>query len=168
MKTFTDPDTALVDLSPRPGSVVELRALPRPSRLEEDGRDSLERRTYQLRVLLVGWKHERGDDDFHLVIADSGRPDSTMIIEIPSQRCSNVCSSRLVGAMTAARESAVAHLGIPSESFRVLRPSPMVTVTGIAFFDFLHGQIGVAPNGIELHPVIGLQFLEQAATPHAR
>lgn len=26
-------------------------------------------------------------------------------------------------------------------------------VTGVAFFDFLLGQTGVAPNGIELHPI---------------
>jgi hypothetical protein len=27
-------------------------------------------------------------------------------------------------------------------------------VTGVAFFDFQHGQTGVAPNGIELHPIL--------------
>jgi hypothetical protein len=25
---------------------------------------------------------------------------------------------------------------------------------GVAFFDYLHGQTGVAPNGIELHPIL--------------
>ncbi len=33
-----------------------------------------------------------------------------------------------------------------------------VTVTGVGFFDFLHGQTGVAPNGIELHAVLDVQF----------
>ena len=33
-----------------------------------------------------------------------------------------------------------------------------VTVTGVGFFDFLHGQTGVAPNGIELHAVLDIQF----------
>jgi len=28
-------------------------------------------------------------------------------------------------------------------------------VTGVGFFDFWHGQRGVAPNAIELHPVLG-------------
>jgi hypothetical protein len=32
-------------------------------------------------------------------------------------------------------------------------------VTGVAFFDFLHGQTGVAPNGIELHPVLSVTCL---------
>ena len=27
-------------------------------------------------------------------------------------------------------------------------------VTGVAFFDFDHGQTGVAPNPIELHPIL--------------
>src|SRR5262249_10830121 len=36
--------------------------------------------------------------------------------------------------------------------------STPVRVTGVGFFDFLHGQTGVAPNGIELHPVIDIIF----------
>jgi hypothetical protein len=31
-------------------------------------------------------------------------------------------------------------------------------VTGVGFFDRIHGQTGVAPNGIELHPVLDIQF----------
>jgi len=37
-----------------------------------------------------------------------------------------------------------------------------VTVTGVGFFDFLHGQTGVAPNGIELHAVLDVQFRTSA------
>jgi hypothetical protein len=33
-----------------------------------------------------------------------------------------------------------------------------VTVTGVGFFDFAHGQIGRAPNSTELHPVIRFEF----------
>jgi hypothetical protein len=32
-------------------------------------------------------------------------------------------------------------------------------VTGVAFFDFDHGQTGVAPNAVELHPVLVLRCL---------
>lgn len=32
-------------------------------------------------------------------------------------------------------------------------------VTGVAFFDFDHGQTGVAPNAIELHPVLAFRCL---------
>jgi hypothetical protein len=37
---------------------------------------------------------------------------------------------------------------------RLVRLCPRARVTGVAFFDFLHGQTGVAPNGIKLHPVL--------------
>jgi hypothetical protein len=33
-----------------------------------------------------------------------------------------------------------------------------VQITGVGFFDFIHGQTGVAPNGIELHPVLSISF----------
>jgi hypothetical protein len=32
-------------------------------------------------------------------------------------------------------------------------------VTGVAFFDFDHGQTGVAPNAIELDPILGFRCL---------
>jgi hypothetical protein len=32
-------------------------------------------------------------------------------------------------------------------------------VTGVAFFDFDHGQTGVTPNAIELHPVLAFRCL---------
>ncbi len=40
-----------------------------------------------------------------------------------------------------------------------------MTVTGVGFFDFLHGQSGVAPNGIELHAVLDIQFGTGGGTP---
>ena len=33
-----------------------------------------------------------------------------------------------------------------------------VRLAGVGMFDFLHGQTGVAPNGIELHPVLEITF----------
>jgi hypothetical protein len=33
-----------------------------------------------------------------------------------------------------------------------------VQVTGVPMFDFLHGQTGVAPNGIEIHPIVDIVF----------
>jgi Putative Ig domain len=44
----------------------------------------------------------------------------------------------------------------PTGSFQTVNVP--VTVAGVGFFDFLHGQTGVAPNGIELHAVLDIQF----------
>ena len=32
-------------------------------------------------------------------------------------------------------------------------------VVGVQFWDFKHGQTGVAPNAIELHPILGFSCL---------
>ena len=47
---------------------------------------------------------------------------------------------------------------MPSEtSFESL--TGKATIRRIGFFDYLHAQTGVAPNGIELHPVLGFACL---------
>ncbi|MCU1348047.1 MAG: hypothetical protein JWO56_1077, partial [Acidobacteria bacterium] len=38
-----------------------------------------------------------------------------------------------------------------------------VQVKGVGMFDFLHGQTGVAPNGIEIHPILSISFTSGAA-----
>jgi hypothetical protein len=39
-------------------------------------------------------------------------------------------------------------------SRRVARLCRRARLGGVAFFDYLHGQTGVAPNRIELHPIL--------------
>jgi hypothetical protein len=36
-------------------------------------------------------------------------------------------------------------------------PTPAI-VTGVGFFDYDHGQTGNAPNILELHPVLKIEF----------
>jgi len=40
-----------------------------------------------------------------------------------------------------------------------LRLCSHARMVGVAFFDFKHGQTGVAPNAIELHPILGFARL---------
>ena len=42
----------------------------------------------------------------------------------------------------------------------LVRVCARAKITGVAFFDFKHGQTGVAPNGIELHPLLGFHCLQ--------
>jgi hypothetical protein len=37
----------------------------------------------------------------------------------------------------------------------------LARITGVAFFDCKHGQTGVAPNAIELHPILGFHCLHR-------
>jgi hypothetical protein len=56
--------------------------------------------------------------------------------------------------MQSARSAFIRACGVPTHSgFDLLRGT--ATITGVGFFDFWHGQNGVAPNAIELHPVLG-------------
>jgi hypothetical protein len=40
-----------------------------------------------------------------------------------------------------------------------IRVCARASVTGVAFFDFKHGQTCVAPNAIELHPILAFRCL---------
>jgi hypothetical protein len=80
-----------------------------------------------------------------IVLSDGRR---TMIAESPSPACTSGATRFRRGQMAAAR--------------RRVRLCASARVTGVAFFDFLHGQTGVAPNGIELHPVLAFRCLTSA------
>jgi len=136
-------------------SVSQLRALPVPADAEA-GRTPPERVVYRIQALALADKVE-ADSDVHLAIADPAEPSRTMIAELPAASC--LAGSTEAPELEAARADLVAALGGPStgSSYHGLSPSPCVTLTGVAFFDRIHGQRGVAPNGIELHPLLAFQ-----------
>ncbi len=102
---------------------------------------------WQITGTLVRVKEEQ-DSDFHLVIADSGG--RTMILEIPAPAC--ISSSPFLPSEKYVRQLFTSDFH-PSSSWQ--RPDVQITVKGVGYFDYLHGQSGVAPNGIELHPLLG-------------
>jgi hypothetical protein len=101
---------------------------------------------------LVEMKRE-DDRDIHLVIAAPDNHALTMIVEFPDVRCSGAKQSKKREAMRRARAAFERACGeAPSGSFRQLRGT--TTITGVGFFDVKHVQRGIAPNGIELHPIL--------------
>jgi hypothetical protein len=168
VKTLTDTDAARVDTTPRAATVAGLIALQVPASvpLRRSGRPALppnarivpiELTTYRVEALLLGWKLEK-DEDFHIVIADPRDTTLTMIAEIPSPTCPEVCQTTLGERFGVLRQQVETRLGLPSSRFHRL-PEPLrIEITGVGFFDFIHGQTGVAPNGIELHPVTAIRF----------
>jgi hypothetical protein len=76
------------------------------------------------------------DSDFHVVLT-AGRDE--MIIESPGSSCDSRAFPVRRHQMTIARNH--------------IQSCSRAPVTGVAFFDFNHGQTGVAPNAIELHPI---------------
>lgn len=158
VKTLTDADRHKVDFEPKEATVGWLVSLRPPARLPADGRVApIETQTYKVRARLVGYKLER-DEDSHVVIADMEDPNKTMIVEIPSPDCAGACASGYADEFRKVRAAITQRLGWPTEAFAEIREDLTVVLTGVGFFDFLHAQTGVATNGIELHPVLKIEF----------
>ena len=129
---------------------------------EGAARRGVERTTFRVRAKLVEMKLE-DDSDIHLVIADPTRTGATMIAEFPSPSCDPGATTKARTKMRQARNALIAACGSPSRSFQ--RLDGTATIAGVGFFDQIHSQTGVAPNGIELHPVVS--FSGHCAGPPA-
>jgi hypothetical protein len=151
VKLGTDAGAQHVAAAIRDTTIAELTEIRQPSKLPTATRVApVETSTYRLHAVLVAYKLE-ADGDYHLVLRDeSGR---TLIAEIPAADCASHGAWSV--QVAAARSWASAALR-PSSKLRHI--SIAVDVTGVGFFDVLHGQTGVAPNGIELHPVLAIGF----------
>lgn len=160
VKTLTDQRARLVNLTPRRTTVDALRG----KRVVRDARGrrarGVERTTYRVTASLVGFKTEE-DGDVHLVIAAPGRRSHTMIVELPDGACTRGAAPDLRRRMSRALAAIRRACGSPTGAFT--RLTGTATVTGVGFFDAIHGQTGVAPNGIELHPV--LSFSSRSCRP---
>jgi hypothetical protein len=155
VKTLTDADAGKVNLTPVISTIVELLSLTAPvqptSRVYPE-----EYTTYQLSGNITFAKQE-ADSDVHMVLTDPTDATKTMIIEAVCPTCAtgSVVGNQIATVRQAVEaQFAVGQVGVPVPgTFSV-----PATVTGVAFFDRLHGQDGVAPNGIELHPVLAIRF----------
>ena len=158
VKTGTDADVGQIDLGHVvPSSIASLTSLPRPSSLPSNSRISpTETTVFSITATLTLYKLET-DADYHVVLSDGTR---TMIAESADLGCVGA-GSPLYSGIQRARAELEARL-TPTSSFKTVNLP--VTVTGVGFFDFLHGQTGVAPNGIELHPLLDVQFITLGPT----
>ena len=88
-----------------------------------------------------------------------------MVTEIPSPACLITTNPPRVPAyspFSANIANARAKFDAKFTATPVFQPvSVPVRIKGVGFFDFIHGQTGVAPNGIELHPILDIDFLNQ-------
>ena len=153
IKTGTDAGAPNINTSTISSTTIaSLVSLSQPSSLPRNTRLSpTETTVFSIDATLVGYKFE-SDSDYHLVIADASG--NTMIVEIPSPNCVGD-TSPFSQAITQARAQFDAQFTASDHFVNVNVP---IKVTGVGFFDTIHGQTGVAPNGIELHPVLAIDF----------
>lgn len=167
VKTGTDPQASEVKLdAPVKTQIAFLASCTPPSDPDSlpDRLAPIEDTVYQVDATLVAYKEE-ADGDFHLVISDG---QNTMIAEIPDP---DFCDGSVwLDQIKSTRAAFDGKFGKELTSLRrltytltdgvamVSKISVPVSLTGVGFFDKLHGQTGVAPNGIELHPVLSITF----------
>jgi hypothetical protein len=145
----------MVNLTPQIQTIAALVALPKPASLPANSRIApTELQSVMLKDITIKYHSLESDSDFHLIMTDSSG--NSMIGEVPFPKCVST-SSPFYCPITHARGT-VETSGLQSGG------SDTVTVIGVPFFDFLHGQTGVAPNGIELHPILSICF-GQGCTP---
>jgi len=113
----------------------------RPAPVDPTTRLPFERHVFTVLAAVVLIRPE-ADSDLHLVLQAGG---DHMIAEAPSASCDSRATPVRRQQMAAARAR--------------VRLCARARVTGVAFFDFDHGQTGVAPNAIELHPLLGFGCL---------
>lgn len=168
VKDLKDAAAKEIHFDARPMTIAALRKVKPPVKIgntlpRQDG----EKQVYEVEAQVIGFKYEKdGDRDYHIVLSTVGKPAETMIIEVPHPDCAPAEYKKAFAALRAFID-ATAPRHTPGPSFYEL-PTPLpVIATGVVFFDKVHGthknldgtigQVGVAPNGIELHPALSLK-----------
>lgn len=160
-KIGTDPQARDVSLEPTPTTIDELRAVPHVDRPEQGRIAPAELRTWVLRDVELTEFQRSPDGDVHMVIADEHG--HTMIAEAAPPFCTDA-SSPWKAQITAVRALVDAHIPMSLLGWR----RETVSLAGPAYIDYLHGQMGVAPNGIEIHPVLAMCFGRGCMLPDPR
>ncbi|HEV2721338.1 MAG TPA: Ig-like domain repeat protein, partial [Thermoanaerobaculia bacterium] len=170
VKVGVDPDAPSVDLNnPMPTTITNLRSFPAPA--DPPGPPDNARvfpwegTVYTINGTLTLYKKET-DVDYHIVIQDD--QGNTVITEIPSPACIITSTTPRVPAPSPFTSGINIARGKFDARFTATSffqsASVPVRITGVGFFDFIHGQTGVAPNGIELHPVLDITFTTPTTT----
>lgn len=131
-------DTTVQNLTAAPADLSPTRVAP------------IETTVWRLAARLVAYKGE-ADSDYHLVLADASG--NEMIAEIASPSCDY--GTAWPSQMKQARSEFDVRFQ-PTDRFAYL--DVPVTIVGVGFFDFQHGQRGAAVNGVEIHPVLSITF----------
>jgi hypothetical protein len=153
VKTGADADVWMVNLTSTNATTINsLRGLSAPNELPDNSRvQPTETTVFVLNATLTKFVRAY-DSDYHMVLTDElGR---TMIAEIPAPSCVGP-GSPLAAGIAHARAQFDAMFSATTTFQTVNVP---VQVTGVGFFDHQEGQEGIAPNGIELHPIVDIVF----------
>ncbi len=164
VKTGTDDDVTKVNMTPQMTTVQTLTKIPTPT-VSNCNRESTELQLYELKDVQVEFEHEEADSDYHLVAFDTSG--HTMVTEVPypacvghnPEHCSESHGTPWLCEISHARASVDAE--VPQGT--MTKGLGLATIVGPAFWDIYELQgtthpAGMAPNGIEIHPILAICF----------
>jgi hypothetical protein len=179
VKVANDADAKAIDPNAASAEIADLNKVS-PGPLDQGGRMDVEKKEFTVKGYLAFFKHE-ADGDYHVVLTDqtgqftSGKTQPSghsMVVELPDPGC--FAGKSGTGSTTSQLGQAIAEARTEFEDKTrgivggaIAPKSIPVTVTGVAFFDFDHGQTGRStphPGAdgqqkvIELHPVTAISF----------
>jgi hypothetical protein len=153
VKTLTDADATRVDFgNVIPTTVSALNTFPMHcSGLPDNRAFPEEFRVYEA-TGVVQLTREEDDHDIHIVLADPSDATQTVVIEVVDPACA--LTSPHLSLLTQARSQ-----------YQSLSPltGKRVTVRGVGFYDFAHGQTGLSRSCVELHPVTNISVVTAPA-----
>ena len=152
VKILTDAASSNIDWTPVGTTIAEQNSFPQLKLSEDTTRMPFEEQAVSMPCTIVAFKRE-DDKDIHLILVDAAQ--DSMIGEIPGTSCAEVAASSHASDFDAAAAWVSTNLGTASTNFKDVSKS--VTITGVLFQDFAHGQDGHAKNYREIHPVTKIQ-----------
>jgi hypothetical protein len=186
-KVGTDPEVSQVTVN-QPVSIDlhDLIQLPEPTRPNDNIHRVVpdETNVYTVRAFMLQFKLELNDSDYHIVVTDDthqftdhqgNNMGHSLVAEIPDPGCLEGKNHNFPGSTPFAAAISAARTLMDTRFPNALKDGSFnpvnlpVEITAVGFFDRPHGQIGRAPNNIELHPILRLCFLDtpapQCSTP---
>jgi positive regulator of sigma E activity len=112
--------------------------------------------TYRLQARIVMTKLEKPSGDYALVLQGASGATMRALLPDPDPKALDP-SSPWKEEIAAVRQLVKEKL---DPGFAYKNSDLKVRITGVGFFNTVHGQRGVAPNGIELHPVLNIEPLD--------
>ena len=164
VRTGSDPNASLVKETPIRKTVEELAAEPRPANMSSPTEayahyqnrraEGVERTIYEVEATVVACKLQMSGS-YHLNL--QGKTGQTLVANCIDPQFVDP-KSRWAKEIAAVRKEVEATLK-PGPTY--IHGSHKVRIRGIGFFNRVHGQSGMAPNGLELTPVLGIEWLSQ-------
>lgn len=156
VKTLTDVDASKVRMKPIKTTIDSLRSIKvvvDTKIASKTPRFGSEFQTFQIVCGIKEYINEE-DGDIHLVLYDLKDTTKSFVAEIPDPNCPAVKGSKYEAKYVKCRTE--------FEKYKLPKKQVMkgkYQLTGVFFFDKLHGVSGAPPNGAELHPLLSIKKL---------